>query len=197
MNTTTHALVAIAGFQRKAVSKSAWAALVGSILPDAFIAVFLAVTVSQNLPFQQIWDVEYFREPWVTTGAIFNSFPLWLGLLVFGLFLNRNSSKVGKLITVGALSGLSHLVLDFFTHADDAHQHFWPISTWRFESPFSYWDVEHNATFVMPVEGAIGLLATQLLWPRTESRFLRGLLALMATLSLLLLLSPLLRILAD
>ncbi len=196
MQTTTHALIALTGFQRKSIPRSGWAAVIGSVLPDAFIAVFIPVTFARGISAQQAFDVEFFNEPWATIGAISNSFPLWSLVLVAGVILRSRNPQAGKLVTVGALSGLAHLVVDFFTHATDAHRHLWPISNWRFESPFSYWEVEHHANFVMPIEGAIGLVAVKLLWPRTTSKLQRIGLVLVGVVAVGLLVSPIVR-LAD
>jgi len=49
------------------------------------------------------------------------------------------------------------MVLDFPFHAEDAHKHFWPLSDWRFHSPFSYWDNRRCADFVSLAEKGIAI----------------------------------------
>jgi len=146
--------------------------------------------VIAQTPGDQIWDIEYFKEPWTTIGSVSNSFPVWITILVFGFLLKQKLNIAGTLISIVGLSGLAHVILDFFTHADDAHQHFWPISSWRFESPFSYWDVDHNAAFILPIEGLIVLLSSYLLWKRTSVKFYKVLLALSIIIGFVMLLSP-------
>ena len=65
-----------------------------------------------------------------------------------------------------AFAMLSHFLLDFPVHADDAHQHFWPLTNWRFHSPFSYWDSAHHAASVAILELSIILLCSIVLWQR-------------------------------
>jgi len=197
MNTTTHALVALACFQKKSVPRSGWVALIGSILPDAFLAVFVAVMLINRTPADQIWEVEYYKEPWTTIGSISNSFPIWFFLLGLGIILKNRSNYLGTLITIFSLSGLSHLVLDFFTHSDDAHLHFWPISSRRFESPFSYWDFDHNAVYVMPIEGLIVLYASSVLWKRTSSKIYKALLVVSIIIGSAQLISPIIRLISE
>lgn len=193
VQTNTHALIGLAGFWRRPLRGSGWASVVGAVLPDAFIGALLAVSRAKKIPNKQIWSEEYFKEPWVTRGAISNSVPLWSALLLGGTILKVVHPKTGELVTIAAKSGLSHLAIDFATHADDAHQHFWPISDWQFNSPVSYWDVRHHANYVMPVEGAIGLAAIKSLWPKTTSILQRGGLVLFGAASTALVLGPAIR----
>ncbi len=197
MQTTTHALIGLAGFQRKSLRGSGWAAFIGSVLPDAFIAIFLASSIAKKTPADQRWKVEYFQEPWQKMGAVSNSFPLWTAALATGAALRIVHPQTGKLITKAAASGLTHIAIDFLTHADDAHQHFWPLSDWRFNSPISYWDTNHHANKVMPIEGAIGLAATKAIWPRTTSIAQKSGLAALGASSAALLVAPIMRRLAD
>ena len=45
-----------------------------------------------------------------------------------------------------------HCAVDFLVHREDAHAHFFPVSSWRFVSPVSYWDPRHYGSFVGVVE---------------------------------------------
>lgn len=112
------------------------------------------------------------------TGAIFNSVPLYLLLAVIGLMLIQKSW--GKLLLVFALAALIHIVTDLPVHADDAHKHFWPVSNWRFYSPFSYWDGDHHARYVSLVELGLALGAVLLLWRRFKAKWMRIVLGLCA-----------------
>jgi hypothetical protein len=59
-----------------------------------------------------------------------------------------------------------HLVLDFPLHHDDGRSHFWPATWWVFESPISYWDRDHGAQWVAPIEGILAIIAVVVLWIR-------------------------------
>ncbi len=71
-----------------------------------------------------------------------------------------------RLATAFAGAGLLHVATDFPLHNDDARPHFWPLSDWVFESPLSYWDSDHHAAYVAPLELLVVLIATLVLWRR-------------------------------
>ena len=77
---------------------------------------------------------------------------------------------------LGASMVLHHLA-DLPLHHDDAHQHFWPLSSVRFISPVSYWDVDHLGRLGATIELVLVLIASAYLLPRLSSRFSQGLLA--------------------
>jgi len=87
-----------------------------------------------HAPEALIWSDLYFRPHWQLFFDLFNSIPL-LGLAALV------SWRVGA---TGALaffaSMLLHCLSDLPLHNDDAHAHFRPITSWRFQSPISYWD---------------------------------------------------------
>ena len=189
MNTTTHILLAQAVFRRRSLPRSGWAAAAGGLLPDAFLAIFLGVSLVRGVERQTLWTVEYFQEPWSTLGAFSNSFPLWASITIAGLGTRALASNAavkirGKLLVAFGASGLGHVLLDFLTHADDAHRHLWPVSDWRFHSPISYWDPAHNARWVMPVEGFIILGCVVVLWKQTTSVKIKALLGLLSVMAI-------------
>lgn len=47
------------------------------------------------------------------------------------------------LLVLLCASMLLHIFADLPLHNDNAHQHFFPLLEWRFESPVSYWDPAH------------------------------------------------------
>ncbi len=61
-----------------------------------------------------------------------SSFILWGGLLAVAL------RRGWSVLIAFAGAGLLHLALDFPLHTHDARMHFWPLSTWVFESTLSY-----------------------------------------------------------
>ena len=102
---------------------------------------------------QRVFNELYFSDAWQTVFAIDNSFVLWGILLAAALW-----RRVPWAIALTA-AALLHLFLDFPLHHDDGRPHFWPLSSWVFESPFSYWDRAHGATWIAPIEGVIALAA--------------------------------------
>lgn len=174
MNTPAHLLFGLAAFGQRENRAITLAAAVGAILPD--LSLYLLAGTSLfilGIPPQTVFDELYFSDSWQTVFAIDNSFVLWGAVLVL---------CVWRKLAVGiALAGaaLLHLALDFPLHHDDARPHFFPVSDWVWESPFSYWDSAHHAGLVAPL-GAFGaLVAAVFLWRRYDSLQMRGLVGLL------------------
>jgi hypothetical protein len=72
-------------------------------------------------------------------------------------------------------AALVHLGLDFLLHHDDGRAPFWPISNWVFQSPVSYWDRNHHAGIVVPIEIGLSLVLCGVLWRRYVGWPMRGL----------------------
>ena len=183
MNSPTHILIAETLFSRKLVAGASWAAATGALVPDVFLAFFVIYGLATGLDGNTLWNIAYFQEPWTTIGSVSNSIPLWLAIALCGYFAQKQSRSdrqlwYGKLVCIFAFSGLLHVLVDLTTHAEDAHQHFWPISNWKFHSPISYWDPAHSARWVMLFEGMLVFTSTFLLWSRAKSRRIKFLLAL-------------------
>ena len=96
--------------------------------------------------------------------AYFNSIPIYGVLALIGYF--ARAKTWGKLLLFFALAALIHMATDMPVHANDAYRHFWPLSDWRFYSPFSYWDRHHHAHWVGLVDVAIGMTSLVFLWRR-------------------------------
>ena len=177
MNTPTHMLVAAALFSKPAARNRNIAVLSGAVLPD--LSIFVLYAWGKFIDGQsswQIWRETYWSEPWQTLGAISNSFPIW-GLVLGGAIAFR----VWWLALLAG-AALMHLALDFPVHAGDAHRHFWPLTDWRFHSPFSYWDNRHYGDVVAILEVALGAALTLILWLRFSGLWVRAMLALSFTL---------------
>ena len=56
-------------------------------------------------------------------------------------------------------AAILHLVLDFPLHHDDGRAHFWPLTSWVYESPLSYWDRNHHANLVAPVAAVLAVIS--------------------------------------
>ncbi|WP_415919902.1 cobalamin biosynthesis protein CobQ [Tateyamaria sp. SN6-1] len=159
MNTPAHLLVGAALFGRPGTSKIVGAALIGGLLPDLSLYLLAGTSLFLlNISPQRVFNELYFSDAWQTVFAIDNSFVVWGLLLLVALW---RTSGWGVALTGAALL---HLALDFPLHHDDGRPHFWPITSWVFESPFSYWDRAHGAMWIAPIEAAVAVGATVLIW---------------------------------
>ncbi len=153
MNTPAHLLIGAAAMGRAGDSRVIWAAMAGGLLPD--LSLYLMAGVSLfilQIPPNVVFDELYFSNAWQTVFAIDNSFIVW-GLLL-GVALWKRSGW-GIALTGAALL---HLSLDLPLHHDDGRPHFWPLTSWIYESPLSYWDRRHGALWVGPVEVVLVLI---------------------------------------
>lgn len=172
MMTQTHLLVAAALFTRPGSIRRNTAVIAGSLIPDLAIFVLFGWAISQGISQETLWNETYWTEPWQTLTAAGNSFPLYALLFVTALVIARPSDgrpHWQSLPALFALAALTHLAGDFPLHNDDAHQHFWPISEWRFQSPVSYWDRDHNANLVAPLELIFGAGLALILFRRFKN----------------------------
>lgn len=174
MNTPAHLLIGAAVMGRKGSLAVVWAALLGALLPDLSLYLLAGGALYLfEIPPQIVFDELYFSDTWQTIFAIDNSFVVWAALFALALWYGVPWAT--------ALTGaaLLHLCLDFPLHHDDGRAHFWPLSGWVFESPLSYWDRDHGAMWLAPVEAFAATLAAIALWQR---RFGWGMLALVVLL---------------
>ena len=164
MTTQTHAILNTALLSKRHKPYLHSYAFVGAVIPDLPIFIFFAVeTFILNTPQRELWGSRYFMEAWQNFFDIFNSVPLILIVLGIGYYLLQSEK-----LTVFAWSMLIHCVFDFVTHHDDGHHHFFPLSDFIFESPISYWDRDHHAGIVGPIERFVMLAASIYLFPRLK-----------------------------
>ncbi|PTX56805.1 hypothetical protein C8N43_1469 [Litoreibacter ponti] len=161
MNTPAHLIFGAAAFARPGERKVTAAALLGALLPDVSLYAMagwhlLVLGTDARVVFGQY----YYSPEWMAVFSVDNSFLIWGALLGFALWLKREWAV--------ALCGaaLLHLALDFPLHAGDGRPHFWPLSDWIFDSPFSYWDRAHGAAIIGPLETLMCLAALVILWRR-------------------------------
>lgn len=167
MNTPTHLLISAAVLAKPGEKNRAanWAVLTGALLPDLSIFVmFFWTRIVMGYPEDLIWREIYFTPFWQSIGMVGNSIPLYAALAVVAW------SRDWTIALVLALSALLHLSFDFPFHHDDAHAHFWPLTTWRFQSPLSYWDPDHFGLWVAATELGLGLALVTYLWRRFPER---------------------------
>lgn len=159
MNTPAHLLIGAAVMGKAGNRGVIWAAMAGALAPD--LSLYLLAGGAMYLfgiaP-QVVFDELYFSDAWQTIFAVDNSFFIWGALLALALWRGR----AWAVAFAGA--GLLHLTLDFPLHHDDGRAHFWPLTSWIFESPVSYWDERHGAAWVAPIEAALAVAAAVRLW---------------------------------
>lgn len=168
MQTPTHVLIAAAAFSRPGAAAVNAAALAGGFVPDAFLFAVWGWSKITSVSESDLWSRIYWTE-WVQLGqAVSNSFPLFAAILAASFVLRFRAAAVF------AGAAILHLVCDFLLHAKDAHQHFWPLSSWRFESPVSYWDPAHFGAYVGVAEAVIGVALIAVLFRRFRALWIRS-----------------------
>lgn len=165
MISPTHSLLALALLAKRGERPRNWAVFAGSFLPDLAIYVWAPYQRYVNgVSGRELWRELYFQPPMQNLIAYFNSIPIYGVLALIGYF--ARAKTWGKLLLFFALAALIHMATDMPVHANDAYRHFWPLSDWRFYSPFSYWDRHHHAHWVGLVDVAIGMTSLVFLWRR-------------------------------
>ena len=176
MNTPAHLVFGLTAFGRPNQTAVTIAALIGSFLPDLSLYLMAGICLFVlGMSPQRVFDELYFSDSWQQVFAIDNSFVLWG--IALAVCLWRRSAK-GVALTGAAIL---HLMFDFPLHHDDARRHFWPISNWVFESPYSYWDRAHHGGVISWIENAlVAVMAVVLVmrfravWPRIGIALLAG-----------------------
>ena len=158
MNTPAHVVLCAVALGRDRW-RGAWGPItLGALLPDLPMFGFYAYQrLLQGRNESTIWGELYFDADWQYFFDLWNSFPL---LAVAALVAWRmGATRALALIASMAL----HCLFDLPLHHDDAHGHFEPLTSWRFESPVSYWDPAHYGRIFGAVEIAGTLLGAALL----------------------------------
>lgn len=163
MNTPAHLIFGLAAFAKPNAGKVTAAALAGALIPDLSLYLLAGVhlLIIGTDP-QVVFGRLYFSDGWQAVFRVDNSIVLW-GIGVAIAVALRSAWAV-------ALCGaaLLHLGLDFLLHHDDGRAHFWPVSSWIFESPVSYWDRNHYGNIIAPIETAMSLIFCVILWFRFD-----------------------------
>lgn len=181
MNSPTHSLLAMALLSKRGHRRRNWAVFIGSVIPD--IAIYLWYPYQSFIKGEsgrRIWNELYFEPPMQNLIALFNSIPIYAVMLLIGFF--ARGKLWGKCLVVFALAALIHMATDLPVHAHDAYRHFWPISDWRFISPFSYYEADHHAGIVSLIEVVIALTSIFVLWRRFPKRWVKIVLGVLAVL---------------
>jgi hypothetical protein len=172
VNTPAHLIFGAAAFARPGRTSENIAALSGALLPDLSLYLLAAWSLYVlRIPPETVFGTLYFSPLWQGIFAVDNSIPLWAAGLALGLAL-RN-----RVIIAFAGAGLLHLAFDFPLHHDDARRHFWPLSDWVFQSPVSYWNPRFFGRITAPIEVAVCLGLSIVLWQRFRSWPARAMIA--------------------
>lgn len=181
MNSPTHSLLAMALLSKKEHTKRNWAVFIGSLLPDVVIYLWFPYQAFiKGESGKRIWNELYFEPPMQNAIALFNSIPIYAALAVIGFW--ARGKLWGKLLIVFALAALIHMATDLPVHNHDAYRHFWPLSDWRFISPFSYYEADHHAGVVSLIETLIAFASIFVLWRRFPKLWVKILLGVLAAL---------------
>ncbi|MEM9542273.1 MAG: hypothetical protein AAGA60_22620 [Cyanobacteria bacterium P01_E01_bin.42] len=169
MNTPSHYVfnIALLGavVNPKDMAKAKIAITVGSMFPDVPIFIFYLITkFIQRLPEDQIWNEAYYDPSWHNFIALSHSIAVTAIVILICLYFRWT------IATIFFSSMLLHCLFDLPFHHDDAHQHFFPFSDYRFISPISYWDPQHHGTFVALGELLVVLAMTPFVFKMLDTR---------------------------
>ena len=174
MNTPAHIalnLVILGGPERP---EDTFPIAVGSLLPDLPMVIFYGYEkLLRRLPESLIWSQAYHDPAWQALFDGLHSLPLLLVAVAVCWSIQARRS----LLLFAAM--ILHGIEDMPFHHSDAHRHLFPLSSWRFQSPLSYWDPHHYGHFIAPLEGLLFALCAAILAKRATSPGARMLLALL------------------
>ncbi|HIE94150.1 MAG TPA: hypothetical protein EYQ83_15290 [Acidobacteria bacterium] len=167
MNTPTHVMLNALVLGRGRWL-SHWLAISGgAVAPDlSMVFLFAYERVVRGTPERVIWSTRYFDPDWQLVVDLFNSFPL-IGLGALVAWRLRATAWLAFFASMAL-----HCVTDLLVHREDAHAHFFPLSSWRFISPVSYWDPRHYGWLVGPLELLL-IVGGALVLFRSETRVWR------------------------
>lgn len=145
-----------------------WWGMAGGLAPD--LSLYLLVAAAMlflDIPARVVFGEFYYSHGWQRVFSVDNSIPLWG--LAFGAALWRRS-WAGMAFCGG---GLLHLAFDLALHGEDARMHLWPLSAWKFDSPFSYWDPARGGVVIGLGEMTLSAATAFWLWRQEGSPWLR------------------------
>lgn len=165
MNTPAHLVLNAVALGRGRWRSAPGPIVLGALLPDLpMLGFYLYQKGFMALPESRIWSEAYFRPDWQLFFDLFNSLPI----LALVALLAWRSGATRTLALV--MSMILHCLADLPLHHDDAHAHFRPLTSWRFESPISYWDARHHGRIFSVLEMVLVLAGSALLVLRGPGR---------------------------
>lgn len=130
------------------------AGAIGTASPDmpAFVAAIYFWDKRNSMPQEKLLDAIYFHGPFGATGSALHSI-VPVGFLLGLYALLRLGRFDRRQIFLWFLIGWAgHAVADFLTHGDDARPLLWPLSSWKWSNPISYYNQLHYGREFMLVE---------------------------------------------
>ncbi len=177
MNTPAHLIMGAAAFGKPLDVRVTWCALGGAFMPDLSLYLMAGVSIfALDIPAERVFRELYYSDAWQQVFAIDNSFVLWGIALALALWF-----RAGWAIAMTG-AALLHLAFDFPLHNHDARMHFWPLTDWKFYSPFSYWQSSRGGDVVGMIEIVIVAVLSVWLIRRFQDIWLRGVFVLLALL---------------
>ncbi len=156
MNTPAHIILSAVVLGRGRTRANWLAITAGAVLPDLpMFGFYLYQRFGLEQSERIIWSVVYFDPDWQQFFDLFNSLPL-IAVGVSLALWRRSRAALAFFLSMAL-----HVAGDLPLHREDAHGHFYPFSSWHFESPISYWDPAHYGLIVGSVE-VVGVLVGSL-----------------------------------
>ncbi|NEP61498.1 MAG: hypothetical protein F6K31_31865 [Symploca sp. SIO2G7] len=180
MNTPSHVILNLAILGRRSRSQLNGPIFWGAMLPDLALFGFYGwAKLIAKLDEATIWGETYYEPFWQDIFAVGNSIPLALVAIALALWVKGRRPDWKSLangVIFLAASVILHCLADLPLHVDDGHQHFWPLSRFRFRSSISYWDPDHYGGIVAVGEFLLVLIASWRVWQVLRSRWMKALL---------------------
>lgn len=157
MNTHSHAFFTFAALHQV---EGAGLAVAGSVLPDALYYLAVPFLAARRGISYRAAQTEVYRVPALRRAVdALHAVPVLAALsLLAWLFCPA--------LLMLCLGWASHLAIDFVTHGEGSHPHFWPILPWKFKSPVSFYEEERFGRQFMLAEHAL-MLGIVLYWLKT------------------------------
>ncbi len=171
MNTQTHILLASALLTRRGEKARNIAVVVGAFLPDVPVFALFGIASAMGYTSQDVFDDFYFRAEMRNIMGAFNSFFVAAVFAVAGWFFRERWWGWPLVFFAAAIA--VHAATDLPVHVDDGHRHFWPFSSFVFNSPYSYWDRSHGGGTVSVIEAVFGIVCAIVLWRRFPIMWIR------------------------
>ena len=171
MNTQTHLLLASGLLTRRGEKARNVAIVVGAFLPDVPVFALFGIASAMGYTSQDVFGDFYFRNDMRNLMGAFNSFFV-AGLIAATGWFCREKWWGWPMVFLAAAMTV-HAATDLPVHVDDGHRHFWPFSSFVFNSPLSYWDNSHHGGIVSVVEAVLGIVCAVILWRRFPDRRIR------------------------
>jgi len=179
VNTQTHLLLASGLLTRRGEKARNVAIVVGAFLPDVPVFALFGIASAMGYTSQDVFGDFYFRNDMRNLMGAFNSFFV-AGLIAATGWFCREKWWGWPMVFLAAAMTV-HAATDLPVHVDDGHRHFWPFSSFVFNSPLSYWDNSHHGGIVSVVEAVLGIVCAVILWRRFPDRRIRLLCAVAIT----------------